>query len=68
MTATIVRGPAPTSTTGASVVTGTGTLLRFMLRRDRIRLPAWTFGLAILVAYFAAALDTIARLRRTSKG
>ena len=68
MTATIVRGPAPTTTTGASMVTGTGTLLRFMLRRDRIRLPAWTFGLAILVAYFAAALDTIAETQADLEG
>lgn len=41
-----------------SAVTGTGTLLRFMLRRDRIRFPAWTLGLALLMTYFATALET----------
>ncbi|NYT93334.1 ABC transporter permease [Salinispora sp. H7-4] len=43
---------------GGGPVTGTGTLLRFMLRRDRIRLPAWTLGLALLMGYFATALET----------
>lgn len=38
---------------------GTGTLLRFMLRRDRIRLPGWTLGLALLTTYFIAALRTV---------
>ncbi|WP_347405112.1 ABC transporter permease [Micromonospora sp. WMMD1082] len=38
---------------------GVGTLLRFMLRRDRIRFPAWTLGLTLLMTYFATALDSI---------
>lgn len=40
-------------------LTGTGTLLWFMLRRDRLRFPAWTLGLAVLMAYFANALGTV---------
>ncbi|HEY8480686.1 MAG TPA: hypothetical protein VIL71_12740, partial [Spirillospora sp.] len=39
--------------------TGTGTLLRFMLRRDRVRFPAWTLGLALLMGYFTAALGSV---------
>ncbi|BEH01842.1 exporter of polyketide antibiotics [Brooklawnia propionicigenes] len=38
---------------------GTGRLLLFMLRRDRIRFPAWVLGLALMMAYFANALGTI---------
>ncbi|MFB6396603.1 ABC transporter permease [Polymorphospora lycopeni] len=40
-------------------LSGTGTLLRFMLRRDRIRLPGWTIGLALLMGYFSTALRTV---------
>ena len=39
--------------------TGTGTLLRFMLRRDRWRLPAWVLGLTLLMVYFSTALGTV---------
>lgn len=39
--------------------TGTGTLLRFMLRRDRLRLPAWVLGLTLLMVYFSTALGTV---------
>ncbi len=35
---------------------GTGTLLGFMLRRDRIKLPAWTLGLGLFVIYVVNAL------------
>jgi ABC-2 type transport system permease protein len=38
---------------------GTGKLLRHMLRRDRKRLPGWTLGLAMLMAYFTTALRTV---------
>lgn len=40
-------------------MTGTGTLLRLMLRRDRWRLPAWVLGLSLLMAYFSTALGTV---------
>jgi ABC-2 type transport system permease protein len=59
MTTATLDHPAPVVTGRGSPVTGTGTLLRFMLRRDRIRLPAWTLGLPLLMTYFATALDTI---------
>lgn len=38
---------------------GTGKLLLFMLRRDRVRLPFWVLGLAAMMVYFANALGTI---------
>lgn len=38
---------------------GTWQMVRFMLRRDRIRLPAWVLGLALLMIYFANALGSI---------
>lgn len=56
-TTTAYRPAVPPSRAGA--LTGIGTLLRFLLRRDRIRLPAWTLGLTLLMTYFATALDTI---------
>ncbi|MEV0155989.1 ABC transporter permease [Micromonospora sp. NPDC050686] len=61
MATTTVRRPAAAALSPASAVAGTGTLLRFMLRRDRIRFPAWTLGLALLMTYFATALDTIVK-------
>jgi len=62
MTAVTERpGAAPPAATARQrgTLTGTGTLLRFMLRRDRVRLPAWVLGLTALWAYFANALGTI---------
>lgn len=40
-------------------LTGTGTLIRFILRRDRIKLPAWLLGLTVLVFYYGAVLPTV---------
>ncbi|MEU5554381.1 ABC transporter permease [Micromonospora sp. NPDC047793] len=57
MTTTTPRGPVRTG----SSATGTGTLLRFMLRRDRLRFPAWTLGLPLLMAYFTTALEAVAQ-------
>ena len=60
--------PAPTRTrpTGAAAAAGPGrslagvwTLVRFMLRRDRIKLPAWALGIGVLVLYFSAALPMV---------
>lgn len=59
-TATLDR-PRPTTAPKPASYTGTGTLLRFMLRRDRIRFPAWTLGLSALMAYFTTALSTLAK-------
>lgn len=38
---------------------GTGALIRFMLRRDRWRLPAWVIGLSLLMVYFTTALGAV---------
>lgn len=42
-----------------AALTGTGKALRFMLRRDRVRLPAWVLGLTLLLTYFANALGLL---------
>jgi Putative exporter of polyketide antibiotics len=44
MTAAIVSAPAAATASGS--LAGTGTLVRFNLRRDRIALPAWLLGIA----------------------
>lgn len=55
------RSHAAADRTGpAGPRTGTGTLVRFMLRRDRVKLPAWVGGLGLFVVYIGAALPTIA--------
>ncbi|WP_134772773.1 ABC transporter permease [Ornithinimicrobium flavum] len=40
--------------------TGTATLVRLMLRRDRIKLPAWVGGLGLFMLYLGAALPQLA--------
>lgn len=49
----------PTRPAAGSTLTGTGALLRFMLRRDRIRLPAWLIGISIFVPYVFAAYEQL---------
>lgn len=44
----------------SSPLTGTATLTRFLLRRDRVKLPAWVGGLGIFVIYIGAALPQLA--------
>jgi ABC-2 type transport system permease protein len=39
--------------------TGTGQLVRFMLRRDRVRLTVWVASLLALYAYFVTALGAL---------
>ncbi|MEU4576288.1 hypothetical protein [Nonomuraea sp. NPDC023979] len=60
MSATMTRGGA---------LTGTGILLGLALRRDRIKLPAWTLIIALFVPYFATVAartnPTPEALRRT---
>ncbi len=61
MTATTVREPtraAAARAPGGSLA-GTGTLIRFILRRDRIKLPIWLLGMAALFSYFATALSRL---------
>ncbi|NLI17847.1 MAG: hypothetical protein GX427_03435, partial [Actinomycetales bacterium] len=43
-----------------TTVTGTGTLVRFMLRRDRVKLPLWIGGLGLYIIYIGAALPQLA--------
>lgn len=55
---------APTLATASpradrSTLRGTGSLSRFILRRDRVRLSVWTASLVIFYAYFTVALDTV---------
>lgn len=49
----------------ASTLTGTGRLLRFVLRRDRVRLGVWTVGVTVL---YAAALGEYAVLADDPEG
>jgi ABC-2 type transport system permease protein len=51
------RRQAPAGDGGT--LTGTSGLLRFLLRRDRIKLPAWTLGIAVFTIYYATALPEI---------
>ncbi|GAA2094673.1 hypothetical protein [Brevibacterium salitolerans] len=63
-TARVRRGhsgaPARTPARGRRPLAGLGTLLRLMLRRDRIRLTVWVLGAGLLGFYFAHAIQTIA--------
>jgi ABC-2 type transport system permease protein len=49
--------PAPHTRTRQSTLTGTRHLVRFVLRRDRIRLPVWLFAILALVYGSAAAVQ-----------
>ena len=60
MTATTTPAPQRTSPAApSSAFTGTTTLVRFLLRRDRIRLPAWTVGFGVFMLYLAAAIPAV---------
>jgi ABC-2 type transport system permease protein len=59
----------------AETTTGTGVLLRFLLRLDRFRLPWWLLGAVLLVGYQSAGSQSIydtaedlAKLRETMGG
>lgn len=54
----VARAPMHAATGGGSLA-GTGSLVRFILRRDRIKLPAWTLGIALFAYYYGAALPQI---------
>jgi ABC-2 type transport system permease protein len=63
MTATAIReltsapaGRPPAGRSADNVLAGTGTLVRFILRRDRIKLSAWLLGITVLLFYFAKVL------------
>ena len=42
-----------------STLTGTASQVRFILRRDRLRLSVWTASMVLFYAYFTFALDTV---------
>src|SRR5699024_6830541 len=46
--------------TSRSSMAGLGTMVRFILRRDRIRLPVWIAAHGLLVLYIGAALPQLA--------
>lgn len=60
MTTTVTRPPRPAASAGpGSTLAGTATLIRFVLRRDRIKLPAWILGITLMLFYYAAALPSV---------
>ncbi|KXO94464.1 ABC transporter permease [Tsukamurella pulmonis] len=60
--------PVVRSRAGADGLAGTGVLVRSMLRRDRIRFPAWTLGLAVLMQYFTAAIGQLVQSEEDLQG
>ena len=61
MTATAVREStrAPADHAPGNVLAGTGTLIRFILRRERIKLPAWLLGMTVLLSFFVPAVSEL---------
>jgi ABC-2 type transport system permease protein len=61
MTTTAVRAPtrAPASHRPGDVLAGTGALIRLILRRDRVRLPAWLLGTTVLLFYLEAVASEV---------
>jgi ABC-2 type transport system permease protein len=49
-------GAIPARTPGETV-TGTWSMVRFILRRDRVRLPVWIVGITLLVLSTAASIE-----------
>lgn len=56
---TTTLAPAARTIRSGGTLTGTGRLLRFALRRDRIRLPAWVLGIALTLGLTAAAFPGV---------
>jgi ABC-2 type transport system permease protein len=56
-TTTATRAPAPIgrAAAGGGTLAGTGTLIRFILRRDRIRIPAWLAAITLVQVSGAAS-------------
>jgi ABC-2 type transport system permease protein len=60
MTATATPAPVREVRTGrAGTLAGTGTLIRFILRRDRIRLPLWLGAIVLFFVGGAASLPAL---------
>lgn len=69
MTTTATRSPTQTMRrTRNRAVTGTVTLVRFLLRRDRIRLPAWAAGFGLFTLYLVTALPLAYETERDLRG
>jgi ABC-2 type transport system permease protein len=68
MSAATVERPTASAKAGGSRFAGVGTLVRFLLRRDRVKLPAWTGGLGLFVLYLAAALPNVAGTEEDLRG
>ncbi|MFJ4184678.1 ABC transporter permease [Kitasatospora sp. NPDC089509] len=58
-TASTARPAAPGRTGGRAALAGTAALLRFALRRDRVRLAVWVYGLALLTLATANSVHTV---------
>jgi ABC-2 type transport system permease protein len=57
MTAATLPRPNPSgSREGSTALAGVGTLVRHMLRRDRVKLPAWAGGMGLFVLYVTTAI------------
>ena len=67
-TATAPTTPDRSRSAPGRAMTGTRTLVRFMLRRDRVRLPAWALGFGVFVAYLATALPTVYETEQDLQG
>lgn len=59
MTTTPTRPGQPRQLQTGSALTGTGTLTRFMLRRDRIRLPVWILAITVFTVASVVALPDL---------
>lgn len=59
MTAAAVDAGTMTRTGPGATLIGTGRMVRFMLRRDRVRLIVWIGSLLAVYGYFITALSTI---------
>jgi ABC-2 type transport system permease protein len=60
MTATTIEPRTFTAARGDRSATGTWRLVRLVLRRDRVKLPAWLLGMTLFIFYFNSALPVIA--------
>ncbi|MFP3988919.1 ABC transporter permease [Streptomyces sp. E11-3] len=58
-TATTAKTPARSSVTGGNALAGTRTLIRFNLRRDRIRLAVWILALFLGTVGTASSLTSV---------
>lgn len=50
---------APVIRLSASALDGTSTLVRFIMRRERIRLPAWLLGFTFMLSFFLRAVGEL---------